>query len=172
MATRYLASVLLLMSVTALGCGDDDDDGIIIDAGAGTGGAGTGGAGTGGAGGDGEDAGVEDDAGAENDAGDGMDGLNDVRMVEVIATEYQFTPETIEASPGEMLIVLLRNEGTMAHSIAFELPGGDVALDELVQPGETAQLTIEVPDMEGDYVYYCPVDGHRALGMVGTLSVE
>ena len=158
MTTRCFG-ILLLLSVAAYGCGDDDDndnDNVTPAPIAGTAGSAT--AGTGGS--------------AQNGDGDG-DGMDGERVVELIATEFQFTPDRIEADPGERLIVRLRNEGQVEHSLQFELAGGDeVQLEDNVSPGDTAELTVEVPEQSGDYVFFCPISGHRQLGMEGTLAVQ
>ena len=36
--------------------------------------------------------------------------------------------------------------------------------------GETTKVTATVKG--GEYEYYCPVDGHEAAGMEGTLTVQ
>ena len=36
--------------------------------------------------------------------------------------------------------------------------------------GETTEVTASVKP--GEYEYYCPVDGHKAAGMEGTLTVQ
>src|SRR6185369_5798082 len=91
------------------------------------------------------------------------------RLVEIIATEYHLNPSRIMAEPGEKLTLALRNEGTMDHSLAVDLGGGVVPrLPAAVHPHETAKMTITVPLAPGNLSYYCPIDGHRALGMEGT----
>jgi plastocyanin len=186
MTKRLLASTLIALSLIAA-CGDDDDDdgggssragtgGAAMDGddagrdGAGTGGAGSGLAGSTGACTGGAGAGGAGTSGMGGD-GDG-DGMNGERMIEVVATEFMFEPDTITASPGDTLIVTLRNDGSDDHNIEFELPDDDYEIDEDVAPGQSAELTVPVPDATGDYVFYCPIAGHRQLGMEGTLTVQ
>jgi plastocyanin len=92
--------------------------------------------------------------------------------IEIVATEYAFNPATITAAPGERLTILLRNQGTMAHNISFELPDGEVSLPQDVAPGSTGTLEVTAPDDAGNYTFYCPVDNHFLQGMEGTLTVE
>ena len=47
---------------------------------------------------------------------------------------------------------------------AVEEKTGDVA------PGSTATLRVNL-SKDGSYEIYCPIDGHRGQGMVGTLAV-
>jgi FtsP/CotA-like multicopper oxidase with cupredoxin domain len=41
---------------------------------------------------------------------------------------------------------------------------------ETIEPGETAELTVDL-SKEGSYEIYCPINGHRDMGMEGTLTV-
>jgi uncharacterized cupredoxin-like copper-binding protein len=39
-----------------------------------------------------------------------------------------------------------------------------------VNPGKTSTMTLTLK--AGKYTFYCPVPGHRQLGMKGTLTVK
>jgi uncharacterized cupredoxin-like copper-binding protein len=39
-------------------------------------------------------------------------------------------------------------------------------------PGSQSALALFRPTQTGTYTFYCAVPGHRAAGMVGTLTVE
>lgn len=91
--------------------------------------------------------------------------------VTVVAKEYSFSPKQISAAAGSSITVVLENQGSMDHSLAFELPGGVVGLQAAVSAGSTGQMNLNVPSAQGSYAFYCPIDGHRALGMTGTLVV-
>ena len=93
------------------------------------------------------------------------------RTIEVTATDYRFTPSDISVEPGEDVTIRLVNNGAMPHNIRFELPDESFELDDDVSPGDSAELRITAPEQTGDYVFYCPVSNHRALGMEGTLAV-
>ena len=51
------------------------------------------------------------------------------------------------------------------HNFAIDELGIDVDID----PGATQEVVINAP--AGAYEYYCNVPGHKAAGMVGTLTV-
>ena len=55
------------------------------------------------------------------------------------------------------------------HGIAVE--GNGVDKDgQIVAPGSTSKITVTLKP--GKYEFYCPVDGHKASGMEGTLTVK
>jgi uncharacterized cupredoxin-like copper-binding protein len=95
----------------------------------------------------------------------------------------QAESETVEVSEGEMFIELsedsfsagtytfeVSNTGNMPHDFVVEQGGSDVAGTDVLQPGESA--TLEVDLAPGDYVFYCSVDAHRAAGMEVPVTVE
>ena len=64
----------------------------------------------------------------------------------------------------------LDNPAPLAHDVCVEDPGGDeLGCSEIVTEDTTS---LEVSLEPGTYTYYCDVDGHRAGGMEGTLTVE
>lgn len=63
-----------------------------------------------------------------------------------------------------------RNAGSTVHAIEIVGPGvGGERTQGLVQPGESAELTVTL--QPGEYELYCPVDGHKGLGMDAELRV-
>jgi plastocyanin len=89
---------------------------------------------------------------------------------------------TVTASEGEMYIDLSEdaftpgsytievvNEGKATHDLVVERDGEDVAATENIGPGESATLTVTLE--EGDYVFYCSIGNHRAMGMATTVTV-
>src|SRR5437764_1273866 len=61
----------------------------------------------------------------------------------------------------------------ISHGIAVEGNGVDkdgTGGTSGVSPGKTATLTVTLKP--GTYTFYCPVDGHKAAGMKGTLKVK
>ena len=94
------------------------------------------------------------------------------RTIEITASNMEYSPSEITATPGEQLTIRLVNNGQEAHNIEFELPSGEQELDTNVQPGETATLNITAPDSTGSYTFYCPVENHHQKGMEGKLIVK
>jgi uncharacterized cupredoxin-like copper-binding protein len=55
------------------------------------------------------------------------------------------------------------NKGTITHSFEFEGQGIEKRLSQPLQPGQSATLTLDLKP--GKYEAYCPVDGHKGMGM-------
>ncbi|HVC58236.1 MAG TPA: cupredoxin domain-containing protein [Candidatus Acidoferrales bacterium] len=81
---------------------------------------------------------------------------------------YVITPNVITVKAGESVTINVINDGTMVHS--FVIPNISVSAPDL-SPGQSKVLTFTAP-AAGNYTYYCPVDSHKTLGMVGTLVVS
>jgi plastocyanin len=94
------------------------------------------------------------------------------KRVTVEALDFEFDPSTIKVKPGQKVVVTLDNKGDAPHNIEFELPDGEVELENVVQGGESAELTFTAPDEEGTYTFYCPVGNHLDRGMEGDLVVQ
>lgn len=78
--------------------------------------------------------------------------------------------ETVQEGDVE---VTFDNVGGAEHNFTIDEAYGDVISvppgNENTPPGETSTATLQL--FAGTYTYYCSVPGHRAAGMVGTLTV-
>ncbi|MGZ6641589.1 MAG: plastocyanin/azurin family copper-binding protein [Solirubrobacteraceae bacterium] len=82
----------------------------------------------------------------------------------------KFTANRATAKAGTVT-VLMRNPASsgLPHGIAVQ--GNGVDKDgKIVQPGGTSTDTVKLKP--GTYTFYCPVPGHKAAGMQGTLVVS
>jgi plastocyanin len=88
----------------------------------------------------------------------------------VSETEFKLDPATLTVKGGSLKITV-RNAGTTVHALSIEKggPGGSDARTADIQPG--AQATLSVTLKPGKYEVYCPIDGHKGLGMKGTIVV-
>jgi uncharacterized cupredoxin-like copper-binding protein len=92
-----------------------------------------------------------------------------IKTVTVHETEYKLNPNAISlAKPGTYAFKAV-NDGTTAHALEVEDNGVESKISE-IDPGKSSTLKVTLPK-NGTYEVYCPVDGHKALGMKGTITV-
>jgi hypothetical protein len=65
--------------------------------------------------------------------------------------------------------ITVHNSGKITHALAVQTPSG-VVKTRPIPAGESAILAVDF-SKAGSYTFYCPIDHHRMLGMVGTLKV-
>jgi plastocyanin len=81
-----------------------------------------------------------------------------------------FDKKTATAKAGRVTLKLTNPSGNSApHAIAVEGQGVDRD-GRTASPGATSSVSLDLKP--GKYTFYCPVDGHRAAGMEGTLTVS
>lgn len=91
-----------------------------------------------------------------------------VKEFKVDASPYKFSPVGITVNKGDTVKITVTNvEGT--HD--FKLDEFVGASTRILKTGETQVITFVV-DKTGTFEYYCSVGNHRAMGMVGTLTVK
>jgi uncharacterized cupredoxin-like copper-binding protein len=81
-----------------------------------------------------------------------------------------FEPRKLKAKSGTVTLAMDNPSSTgKQHGIAVE--GNGVDKDgQIVSPGSKSTITVTLKP--GTYEYYCPVPGHKAAGMKGTLVVS
>jgi uncharacterized cupredoxin-like copper-binding protein len=87
----------------------------------------------------------------------------------ISATDYAFTPSTVTVDAPGTYTFDLTNDGGTDHAIEIEGQGSEERSDT-VSPGESASVTIDL--QSGKYEMYCPIDGHKARGMEGEVTVS
>ena len=80
----------------------------------------------------------------------------------------KFDKSELEAKAGSVTIEF-SNPSQVPHAIAIEGNGVQES-GETVTEADAPPLTVDLE--AGEYAYYCPVGGHRAAGMEGTLTVK
>ena len=83
------------------------------------------------------------------------------------ATDFHFGPPALTADAGSTTFKLTNN-GQTSHALTIEGNGIEETSDT-ISPGDSTELTVDLA--EGEYEIYCPVDGRKDMGMVGTLTV-
>lgn len=88
--------------------------------------------------------------------------------VEVSLVDFALEPRTVTLDAPGTYTFTATNDGQAQHALEIDGNGVEEVTDTL-GPGESGQVTVELA--AGEYELYCPVDGHRANGMEGTLVV-
>jgi plastocyanin len=78
----------------------------------------------------------------------------------------KFDKKTLNAKAGTVTINFT-NQSSTPHAVAVEGSG----LDKVGQTITGGKNSLTVDLKAGTYTFYCPVDGHRAAGMEGKLTV-
>jgi uncharacterized cupredoxin-like copper-binding protein len=81
--------------------------------------------------------------------------------------KLKFNKKTLKAKHGSVSLIL-SNPSSLPHAIAVEGKGVDKD-GKIVRKGGTSKVTVTLK--KGKYTFYCPVPGHEAGGMKGTLTV-
>ncbi|MEV5971092.1 plastocyanin/azurin family copper-binding protein [Streptomyces sp. NPDC051921] len=88
-------------------------------------------------------------------------------QVDADLADFRITLSKQTFEPGAHEFVV-KNTGQHEHALEIEGPGGEQKTDPLA-PGESA--TLQVTLKSGTYEIYCPVDGHKDLGMKTEITV-
>jgi uncharacterized cupredoxin-like copper-binding protein len=95
-----------------------------------------------------------------------------LKTIQISEKEYSLTPGSIKVAKPGTYAFQVTNDGTITHALTIEASGGESNEVESgnIDPGssKTIKFTFEAGKR---YEMYCPVDGHRAQGMAGTISV-
>jgi uncharacterized cupredoxin-like copper-binding protein len=79
----------------------------------------------------------------------------------------KFTTKTLKAKSGTVTFNF-DNPASIPHALAIEGHGVDKSSKVVTKGKSTLTLNLK----PGKYTFYCPVDGHKAAGMEGTLTVS
>jgi uncharacterized cupredoxin-like copper-binding protein len=94
------------------------------------------------------------------------------KTIQISEREYSLTPGAITVSKPGTYAFVVTNHGTITHALTIEARGG--GSDEVesgdIAPGSSKTMKVTLAAGKR-YEMYCPVDGHRAQGMVGTISI-
>jgi uncharacterized cupredoxin-like copper-binding protein len=91
------------------------------------------------------------------------------QTIQVKESEYKLTPSSFTVSKPGKVTFEVTNAGQTDH--ALEVEGNGVEEEtETISPGSSAKLTVDL-SKNGTYEVYCPIDGHRDMGMEAKLVV-
>lgn len=90
-------------------------------------------------------------------------------QVTATLTEYKIALSTSTFAPGTYTFVT-KNAGQVGHALEIDGPGVSGKATGGLQPGATANLTVTLS--AGTYDIFCPVPGHKSLGMDTKITVS
>lgn len=82
-------------------------------------------------------------------------------------SDFHIKLSTEEFRPGPYTFTAT-NTGSHEHALEIEGPGGENR-SKTVEPGQSTTLTVTLKS--GSYEVYCPIDGHKDLGMKTHITV-
>jgi VCBS repeat-containing protein len=92
-----------------------------------------------------------------------------LKTVQISEKEFSLSPGTVSLSKTGSYEFKVTNNGTVPH--ALEVQGNGIEQKTgTIAPGASATLSVTL-SKTGSYDMYCPVDGHRAQGMKGSVTV-
>lgn len=86
----------------------------------------------------------------------------------VRASNFKFSPNQITVNKDDVVRITLINDSNSPH--ALKIDAFNIATKTL-NTGESATIQFTA-NQKGNFNFYCPVDGHRDLGMTGSLMVQ
>ena len=91
-----------------------------------------------------------------------------VKTIQISETEFKLEPGTVTvAAPGVYTFHAVNN-GSTEHALEIEGEGVE-SETENIAPGDSADVKVELK--KGTFEMYCPVDGHKDMGMKGSIAV-
>jgi uncharacterized cupredoxin-like copper-binding protein len=82
--------------------------------------------------------------------------------------DFALQPKAVQLDAPGAYTFKVTNDGQTTHALEIDGNGVEEETDTL-SPGDSGEVTVELA--AGEYELYCPIDGHRAQGMEGTLVV-
>jgi uncharacterized cupredoxin-like copper-binding protein len=86
----------------------------------------------------------------------------------VTESDFKLDPSTLNVDAAGSVTITVKNDGQTTHALEVEGQGTEKKTNDIA-PGATATLTLDLK--KGSYEMYCPIDGHKQLGMKGTVVV-
>ena len=96
-------------------------------------------------------------------------GQSQAQSLTATETNFKITFDKTDLTAGSYDIKVV-NSGSATHNLTVEEDGAVKASTDNLAPGQSATLTVDLD--AGQYVFYCSIDGHRAMGMELTVQVS
>jgi uncharacterized cupredoxin-like copper-binding protein len=91
------------------------------------------------------------------------------QTIQVKETEYKLTPSSFKISKPGTVTFEATNAGKIDHALEIEGNGVEQKIGS-ISPGSSGKLTVTL-SKNGTYQLYCPIDGHRTMGMQASVVV-
>ena len=91
------------------------------------------------------------------------------KTVQIKETEFKLAPAKVTISAPGTVTFEATNAGTIDHALELEGNGVEQKIGAIA-PGASGKLTVDL-SKAGTYALYCPIDGHRGMGMQATVVV-
>jgi plastocyanin len=113
--------------------------------------------------------GEDDDTQTVSPGGSGAEaGAGSTGALVVKGTDFALDPKDLKITDSGRVAITFTNDGKATHALEIEGQGIERKTPN-IGPGKSSQLVVTLKD--GTYDMYCPVDGHKQLGMDGTVTV-
>jgi uncharacterized cupredoxin-like copper-binding protein len=88
--------------------------------------------------------------------------------VKAVETDFHIALSKSTFKPGKYVFDA-ENKGHTTHALMITGPGIKMSMTKDIQPGQSANLAVTLK--KGAYDIYCPIPGHKALGMNVNIKV-
>jgi uncharacterized cupredoxin-like copper-binding protein len=96
-----------------------------------------------------------------------------LQTIQISEKEYSLSPSRVTVAKPGTYAFKVTNNGSITHAFTIEASGGgdenEVESDH-IDPGSSSSIKFTF-EAGKKYEMYCPVDGHKAEGMEGSISV-
>jgi len=89
-------------------------------------------------------------------------GSTEAQAITATEKDFSISLDKDALTAGSYAISVVNN-GQWTHDLAVEKDGKTMATSDKIAPGESTTLNVDLA--AGDHVFFCSIDGHRAMGM-------
>jgi plastocyanin len=91
------------------------------------------------------------------------------KTIQITETDFKLAPAKVTIASTGTVTFEATNDGQTDHALEVEGNGVEEKTGT-ISPGSSAKVTVDL-SKPGTYEMYCPVDGHRGMGMEATVVV-
>jgi plastocyanin len=102
-------------------------------------------------------------------AGGSSSAAGQAQTLTVTEVGFDIRLESSDLPAGDYTITV-KNDGDATHDLVVEQDGKDIAKSDTLGPGDSGTFTVTLEP--GQYVFYCSIGNHRAMGMETDVTVS